>query len=655
MTSETITYTLPQLKTLLTNSFDVAPEFKPELTCLEQPQGKSPRFWLPYRACYLDRRSLDSEIKSQNERQKVNLSSLCEKRVCLIHPIVKDLLEGHPGIPFFRWIENALDWIDRQQRSAELYSLEGARRLYKDYTEHLRHRVRLSNVGDTNRSIGYPMAHTLQSALAYLLAKTCGLDVKVVQSWAILIPQKKGGQNDLPAPATTADEHKLAYALHQRFFEAFSQAVLNNIVPPAVVKLEDLGFEDLIFYSRSGNNAGGWSIKKMGARTDWKPFFYRREGVFEADHKAFNALLAEHNILPITSEGFTQLQRKNCHFSQSTTRELANHATRHFAHLLLAEAGSNAAHLASINCEKVRLDKAIGLAKTRAIKGRASFEQQEQHVDINFAHTTWRQYLRLRDWMTQQLEAPPPLGLFLLSARSAQVPHSFLTAASMQQLPLWPANAPSLVTRPARKHKSVNLLEGSGGNTALVAGMQYATTNTIERHYSFKNREEAAKVMSDYFAAQAKAAELRHMGILPMRIIESGEKTHTGICDSDEDGPKLIKGFEALAIEPRCGSPITCIFCVHFGMHADLEDILRLLTIKLWVEVQSRRSSNNIDEHFQKFAPYINRIQQMLDQFSVISGEASQIVKQATDRFERGERDHYWGAKINALLDMEET
>lgn len=652
MTNGTITYSLPDLKILPLNSFDVAPKFKPELTVLENSSGKTQRYLNTYRICYLDRRSLDPSIRSNSERKKVNIGSFCVKRAFLIRKIIKGLLEGHRGIPDFRWIEAAFDWIDQQGRSAELHSLEGTRRLYREYTDHIRHRLRLSNVGATIKSIDYPMARALQTALMYVCSLACNHDTKVVQSWAIRIPCKHIGLNELPAPATTTDEHALSCALHHRFFEAFSQAILENAAPPVIVKLMDLGFEDLIFYSKTANNANGWSTKGKEGRTDWRPFFYQREGVFEGKPKKFNKLLSEHDIPPISSKGFKRMQNNNRHFPQSALRELANYATRHFGYLLLAETGGNASHLGSINCQKMRLDKVVGLATTRAIKGRAGYEQQEQHVDIRFAQTTWKQYLKLRDWMCRQLEAPPESGLFLLLDREDQEPYTLLSNISLPQLRLWPKSAPTLSTRAARKHKTVNLLDGSGGNTALVAGMQFVSAQTIERHYAFKNREEAAKLMSEYFAAQAKSAEIRHSGVKPVRIMEGGETTHTGVCDSVEEGPTLIEGLD---IQPRCSAPITCIFCTHFCLHAGSEEILRLLTIKLWIEIQSRHSSINIDEHFQKFLPYINRLQQILDDLSSMGGRISQDAKDAFVRFERGERDIFWGTKINALLDTVET
>lgn len=655
MTINTSVYTLPKLETFKLDSFDQAPDFKPQLTLLDIGGGKATRFWRPYRVCYLDRCSLDQSIKSTKELAKVNLSSLCPDRISLVTPIVKGLLEGHSGIPRFNIIETVFNWIDQNHRSRELKSIEASMKLYRDYTDHLRHLLRLSNVGQSSKSIGHSLASTRQLAMAYLCAQTCSRDIRIVQSWAIRIPQQKPGDNELPTPATTAEEHAIAYALHDRFFYAFSNAVLNETTPPVVVELEDLGYEDLIYYNMHANNARGWSTSKRGERTDWQPHFYQRTGIFKGKPKAFNTLLAELGIEPIRTDNYKSKQDSNRIFSASQIRELANHATRHFSYLLLAEAGNNAGHLSTIDCNHSRLDKALGLGATRAIKGRAGFEEQDQNVDIRFAKTTWKQYFKLRSWMGERLENPPEAGIFLLPSKRNAEPYSFVTAISMRQLPHWPANAPSLETRPARKHKTVNLVEATGGNVPLVATMQSATVPTIQRHYNFKNQLEAAEAMSEYFSAQAESAELRYRGIQPVRIIEGGESIHTGHCDDGTDEPRLLEGFEDLGIEPRCSAPITCIFCAHFGLHADVEDLLRLLSINSWIEIQSRLTSINIDEHYQKFVPYLNRIQQMLEALPTINSEILNRMKEAQLKFDSGERDPYWNAKINALLEIEDT
>lgn len=140
----------------------------------------------------------------------------------------------------------------------------------------------------------------------------------------------------------------------------------------------------------------------------------------------------------------------------------------------------------------------------------------------------------------------------------------------------------------------------------------------------------------------------------PVRIIEEGADTSTGRCGAPEiEGPQLIEGYETAGIEPRCGAPLTCLFCIHFGIHAIDVDLVRLLTIKRWVEVQTQLYSSNLDEGFTKYSPYIDRIDQVFEDLPKSSEEISELVRRAKAHFAEGRRDPYWAAKINALLDME--
>ena len=188
----------------------------------------------------------------------------------------------------------------------------------------------------------------------------------------------------------------------------------------------------------------------------------------------------------------------------------------------------------------------------------------------------------------------------------------------------------------------------------LASAMQAVSPQTIERHYAHKNVIEATQHMSDYFELQAKSAALRYAGVKPVRIIEDGEDTSTGHCNVPEvEGPKLVEGLEGTGIEPRCGAPLTCLFCVYFGLHAEEEDLVRLLTIQRWVEVQTQLYASNIDEGFIKYSPYIERIDQVFDELPKGGEELAELVVRTKVLFAEGRRDLYWDAKINALLDLE--
>ncbi|MDF1694112.1 MAG: hypothetical protein P1U47_17210 [Zhongshania sp.] len=664
MNSDYAAYALPKLNTFNIDNFDEAPEFTAENTLIDtgsanSRNGSHTRYIRIYRPCYLDRRRLNPNVTSTTELAKVNLLSLCESRSILIKAIAKDYLIGKPGTPPFVDIETAFDWVDARERSSELNTVEGARMIYRDFTNALRHQIRLPNTNEELKSIGNKTAQGRQRAMAYIACIACHRDIKVVQSWAILIAQRKLRENELPAPITTANEHALAYELHSRLFYAFSEAVIKNAPPPVIVEFADLGFEDLIFYNKNVNNHRGWRKYSKNEKADWMPHFYRRDGLFDGTPDEFNTLLTELDLEPLsnsTARTFKSAKLNNKRIGTSSLRILANNAVRHFGYLLLAEAGNGAAELASINFSEARLDKTAGLAGIRTIKSRADHETQNQYIDLRFSKTTWKQYLKLRSTMSLLIENPPQKGLFTIGRRKSDTSYTLLGDTSMREVSYWPIGAPSLATRPARKHKTVNLVDGSGGNISLVAALQSATVGTIERHYAFKNRIEAAEVMSKYFVAQGAAAALRFSGVTPLRIIEHGDSMNTGHCDvNEEDGPRLIEGFSELDFEPRCSAPITCFFCVHFGLHADEEDFLRLLTIKQWIKVQSCVVSTNIDQHYKKYAPYLNRIEQIIEALPLENDRYAAILLAAQKRFMRGERDQYWNAKINGIIEMSES
>jgi len=659
-------YELPSgLEIFTADSYDAVPAFDPALTIIDTGSngGLKVRYIRPYRWCYLDRLSLDKTIASQKEREKVNLLSLCPKRAKIVNKLVSDALIGSINLRVFERMSVAFGWIDQLGRDVELFTLESTKKVYIDYTAQLRHRMQLSNVGiKLAGAIGYPTAFRDQLSMAFICAAATGLDSSTVQSWAYRIPQRaRGPSRALPVPKTTETEHVVAHAMHRRFFTAFTDAILNNAPPPVVVGLSDIGFEDVIFYSKKSNSANGWTRGGgKDLRTDWMPYFFRREGVFQGNFKEFNVLLAAHGITSIENHaaGYQKRQRNAKKFPEADLHYMANLATRHFGYLLLAEAGSNASTLATVDCSQTRLAKELGAARLLAVKGRAGYEKQDQYVDRRFTQTVWKRYLELREWKVQRLREKglpsPEKGLFLLSWQPQREPYTPLRENNIRRCNLWPSNGPALATREARKHKTVNILESSGGNVPLASAMQSASPRTIDRHYAFKNLIEATRHMSDYFELQAKSAALRHLGVKPLRIIEDGEDTSTGRCDAPEiEGPKLVEGFEATGIEPRCGAPLTCLFCIHFGLHALEEDLVRLLTIQRWVEVQTQLCASNLDEGFAKYSPYIERIDQVFEELPKCSEELAELVSRTKVLFDEGRRDSYWVARINALLDLE--
>ena len=74
-----------------------------------------------------------------------------------------------------------------------------------------------------------------------------------------------------------------------------------------------------------------------------------------------------------------------------------------------------------------------------------------------------------------------------------------------------------------------------------------------------------------------------------------------------------------------------------------------LMSIKEWLPLHSRANSLNMDEHFLKFQPIIERINDIIADFYDKDEQYANIVKQAERQIEVGNLHPYWEMKIAAL------
>jgi len=439
--------------------------------------------------------------------------------------------------------------------------------------------------------------------------------------------------------------------------------LLNYQEPPLIVELEELGIPDYIGYSYRTHSYNNYGEDQSKPDDVWKRYAYTRNG-FRHGWKKIRELAAKDDIElgPSTNKSKASTAfSKQSHsfrngFSISTLEIYANRAACHFGHMLLLSAGANASHLSSIDFSKTRLDKEVGTNRIIAIKGRSNHEQQTLTIDSRFVHSHWKQYLKLREWMAAHIDKQAPeQGIFTLT-RKGKKGFVLLDADKLSQDIFWPKEAPKLVTRVGKKYKTTTMLEDSDGDTGLVSQLTSTSESTVRKHYTFKKAEDAAKQLSVFFNSMAESAQLRVSGEAVAPVVENAPKVTVGRCTAkSESDIQPIEGYDNRAPQPRCGAPVTCFFCESFGVHADEEDITRLMSVKVWIEYQSESISRNVDEHHQKFLPIIYRIDEIIEQFAARNKYSQSIVDASNQRILRGQLDSYWKNKIDALIDSMEA
>jgi len=160
----------------------------------------------------------------------------------------------------------------------------------------------------------------------------------------------------------------------------------------------------------------------------------------------------------------------------------------------------------------------------------------------------------------------------------------------------------------------------------------------------------ATMELAPFFKAYREAAKV-HSADANLKVIDGGYKTHSGHCTAnDNDIPMVDSSAGENSPVPRCGSPAT-LRSFH-ALHADEEDIMKLFSMKRWLELQGKIISRNIDEYMVKFGSTIDRIDLIVRDFESRSESNKQVVDAVGRRVEYGTYDEYWANKINALEDV---
>lgn len=640
------------------NTIEDAPTtFSPELTQLKFNTAKGIKRLYIYRWCYTDRESLYIRGVAA---LRVNKNTISEFRIGAVRNIINDILNGKICLDEGYTIEDAFNYIDQNSLGEALKDNGQAKQIYITYTNELIHKKNLANIGN-KKNITAGTAKKKQKGMRLLISYLTDISSKTIQSYAINITNPRLSRN-IPEPRLNDLDVEVSYKLHERYFSAFTNYILDGHKKnrAVVVRLEDLGFSDYIGFSYRMSNYNDWLIESDDQI--WRRYAFTVEGFIEDwDVIAASALLDgvdfKSNLSLIKRKHKSSVPVYNGVITERDYRYFINAATKHFVFLLLLTTGANTEQLSSIDFSESKLERDAGANRIIVVKPRAQYEKQTLIVDSKF-NPIWRQYLKLRESIVRDYDPEfGSVGIPMTKQQGLGLFHLKTSLLKKDSMNHWPKEAPALTTRAGRKYKTNSLLEESKGDVGLVSHMMQRSEEVTRLHYSFKKFEDSAIELTRFFDSLYKSSIARinsHTVVAP--IIDSGKKIQTGYCTAvNTDDIRLSNGFNNLAPEPRCGAPLTCFFCESFGIHATEEDIVRLLSVKEWIKYQSNKISRNIDEHAIKYLPIIQRIDEIIESFKISSEESQNIIYGAIKRIKSGRLDPYWQNRIDALIDALEV
>ncbi|ELB2861408.1 hypothetical protein QNE90_001011 [Vibrio alginolyticus] len=195
----------------------------------------------------------------------------------------------------------------------------------------------------------------------------------------------------------------------------------------------------------------------------------------------------------------------------------------------------------------------------------------------------------------------------------------------------------SISPRDVRKYKS-DILSQLRVHVDTSAELLNHTVDTNLKHYAITRPERQQQEFEGFFEAAKAAAK-----IIPIKQVDNYERSDdtplpTGHC-GDFSNPEALGDP---IIEPNCKAQYGCLYCKHYCVHADEEDLRKLFSL-LYVIEEVMENAPNFTRSEDLLNDLSMRIKYLIVEVSSINEEMSCLVKSVEyDVMELGNITEFW-------------
>ncbi len=630
----------------------------PEQVILRSPRGVYDLGVLCYKYRYMyDPDSPDNNrTRGKGDKRKVVLKSLDISRYDIVKETVKAVVSGNMRVADVRSVVHFINYIDRTYNYPSISEIDMGN-AYINYTKYLFEHIELSSVRKKTL-IPRKVAYMLQRCAAFVASVASEMSLEQIKSLTHIITVNQLSENQ-PSISTQLEVQDKVFAVHLKIFSALVDFVINKKPFPLVIEGDEaLGMNKVIYFSKYTHSANNYQSTPT---KQWPGFVFTEHGMLGWIEAREQASRVGVEIGPAYGRHYQNYHgqlnlyiEKNKKRDCIIYRDLANAAVRHFVHAIIADSGCNISVLLSALIQEVQPIRGLDKTRLLSIKGRAGYDKQTIEITNRFL-PYYRKYIRLREWMLTSNSTHKKLIITFSHGNMNIAPSVGFEhwRQSCLNSPFFPSSLPFINIRDYRKGVSYHYLGITDGDIGYVAGILGNNPDTARKHYAYKHIVDSAQELHLFFEQLKISCLVKYEDVpIPVRVVENAPKVNSGRCTCTPIGtPSLIDGFTSDAPEPDCNAPVSCFFCEHYGIHADEIDLTRILSVREYITVQSKSKSRNMNEHYIKFLPIIERIDEIVEQFKLTQPNANEIIENAKENVLFGRLDPYWSAKINALIE----
>lgn len=540
---------------------------------------------------------------SNSHTWSVNPDTLIPKRRTVVLKLIDFLCEKYysasPQTRFARAssYRGLFDWIDTDyladgKQTIDFENPESLKEMYCALTKHLKHLVMLSQKGAPNspsNGMSNNGARNYQSGARQFIMACTGLDEETIKSWTEHI----GAKNNSYAVKKSQDNEAIE-RFHAHLVEVINAHYQIHIQKnKAVIDSEQWGW-------------------LTGARTDFNKMGYNKV-TLESQYSAF-ALIG--------------------------------------LYFMVLATGQNESVLLGLKAKEFEINRLNNTTYRVGTKGRA--KGKEIMVEMGSEHKPiFEKYIAVRNVIA------PPSNPFLFP--DCQPESEKAVGSRRYWAKLWTQalggrifKARALRRFYGRKMGKVAQQMGvhSGDVNGIVSMMLQNELQTAT-HYSVETLEQMAEPLSNFLgqlhdACIEKSRTEQTIKVHVKEQREADRTTASGACESESGlSAELAEGFTELVSQPVCGQWESCLFCKHYGAHADEIDLKKLLSLKAVIETLHIGMDEGDFTH--RFAALLHRIEEVIQAMLHKNPSLTSKVEVMKVACTVGDLDEFWAVYMRTL------
>ncbi|WP_312331091.1 hypothetical protein [Acinetobacter variabilis] len=548
---------------------------------------------------------------------------------------------------FYSTIKVFLDWIDQQKKNFDLSNKDSVIDAYRRYSKYLVDRTLIADTEE--ESLAAHTAKQYQRNAAKLIAYVFDCHEIDIVSQAMQVQSQR---YDVPILPIAEEDHQKTYATLLNIFLEIHRIVVHEGNFPAHFKSVD----DENFYFYSGFHH---QIEKQHIQFDIQSYLVKYPVI-----PAFSKMLADFELEEDSvhrkrlrenrNQAIRNLEERNKDKRHIERERLASYGLCIGMLLFIAQTGANLDTAQQLQLDTMEILPSTQGRRFSGTKSRAGGKTVYPEFGVKF-EPVFRKILELREWYIQDEACD---FIFPLRNEIRQLgPVSYSRLQLMKKL--FQRIFPKMIwitPQQWRKHKSSQTVEFSDGDLLLEAEVMGHSLDTARNNYARTSFKDAAQQISQFFnelreVAVAKTRTLERIAVQTLDEPVDVQTLPVGACTTTNLQPEKAIGFTAQAPTPNCQQFEHCLFCHHYAVHADDEDVRKLLSLKSLLGYVKQKATDLIKWESQ-FGVVLHRIDEVLNDLSNTYENLRDRIFSIQEEVESGDLDAYWLNHFELLIEL---